>query len=387
MKNGILRSVVAIVVLATSCLVGRSFDKQEFYIDGIHYVTTGDNTVGINMTYAESQNSPQIPLDADGYLYIPESVTYEGKQYTVKQVNCFCNYDNIIGLILPATVESIEELSDCKNLKVLDLGGTVDIGENGVINMPNLKELRVQTKQPIITFEWAFIDLGFTSWKQPANLYVGDTSNTHWDNCEYIDLSESIKSLGVHSWNELPKVKEIVMSPRFDGQYFDCFNNTPELEKLTLPENYDDCVDNGPLFDNFFNYAPKLAEIYSPSPTPPTFKYDASDAVTIGKESVDLENCKVYVPIGAKETYQASPSWSGFKNIIETEFAGLKNVTPNKASSLREDIKVVGNAITSISGKSITVFNTSGEQISSTSLQPGVYFVAADGACIKVVVR
>ena len=68
-----------------------------------------------------------------------------------------------------------------------------------------------------------------------------------------------------------------------------------------------------------FRDCTNLKEIYSLSETPPVIY-----SYTFSNYSATL-----YVPIGAKETYQTTDYWKEFANIVEMDFTGITEISPD----------------------------------------------------------
>ena len=62
-----------------------------------------------------------------------------------------------------------------------------------------------------------------------------------------------------------------------------------------------------------------LKEIYSLSETPPV----------IYSSTFSDYSATLYVPIGAKETYQTTDYWKEFANIVEMDFTGITEISPD----------------------------------------------------------
>ena len=68
-----------------------------------------------------------------------------------------------------------------------------------------------------------------------------------------------------------------------------------------------------------FRGCTNLKEIYSLSETPPV----------IYSSTFSDYSATLYVPIGAKETYQTTDYWKEFANIVEMDFTGITEISPD----------------------------------------------------------
>lgn len=327
MKKRVLNCMVAAVAAVCGVSFGAGAQDVAFWVDGIHYEVRnaeGDE-VSVVLPAESREDGYQYPLDAEGALVIPSTVSHGGVAYSVTGVaaDAIVGQNQMLSLVLPETmVDVCNAIHGCPALKFLDLGGASHVATCGYqVGLPLLEELRMESDDEV------FVESG--------------------------------------SFYELPSLKVLRLPARFVGG-----DKTGDEEVRALS----DCFCNVPL----------LAKIYSPSVIPPLVVYTTyavdclefprNGAHFIGEESVNPDACEVYIPEGTAETYRAHPSWEGFKNFVEVEGAGVES--PVAAA---DDI---------VGGRVVEIFTLTGVRVLQGNLSPGVYVCRTDaGNTRKVVIR
>ncbi|MEG1685445.1 MAG: leucine-rich repeat domain-containing protein, partial [Bacteroides sp.] len=107
--------------------------------------------------------------------------------------------------------------------------------------------------------------------------------------------------------------------------------------------------------------------------------------------SVDYSTCKLYVPKGSIEKYQAAAVWSKFTNISALPIpTAIEGVDEDKLNVYSVDGKVVIKNLRE--GEAISICNTTGQNVyqgneTEVPLNKGIYFVKVGTIVSKVMVQ
>ena len=142
MKRNIL---VCLLALLLPCLAVA----HDFEVDGIYYNITSEERKTVEVT------SPSDKGIVDGgykfykdVVFIPEKVSYDGKEYTVTAIGerAFENNYELLSVVMPNTIRSIKEFAfnECINLKSLTISSEVsEIGDYAFMGLRSLEHLAV----------------------------------------------------------------------------------------------------------------------------------------------------------------------------------------------------------------------------------------------------
>lgn len=127
-----------------------------------------------------------------------------------------------------------------------------------------------------------------------------------------------------------------------------------------------------------------LKKIYCVAETPPSCAEDAFEGGAI--------EGTLYVPVGAKSVYEQVDPWRNFKNIVESDFAGIDAVAASESSvTLKVEngrIFVMNKPVESV----IKVYSTQGWMVAQTfseevsGLPSGIYIVTVGARSFKVAI-
>jgi len=138
-----LQSVKSLLIACAACLLPLGMSAATFTYDGINY-KTGSGTKATQLTiqkYTITKASGDTPADTafySGDIVIPETITYEGTEYTVvaTAANAFLDCKDLTSLSLPSTCVTIARNSfkGCSSLKVSPIPATATSVGTGVFN-------------------------------------------------------------------------------------------------------------------------------------------------------------------------------------------------------------------------------------------------------------
>ena len=144
MKKDIL---VCLLALLLPCLAVA----HDFEVDGIYYNITSEERKTVEVT------DPSDKKVVDGgykfykdVVFIPEKVSYDGKEYTVTAIGerAFENNYELLSVVMPNTIRSIKEFafSGCISLKSLTISSAVsEIGDYAFMGLRSLEHLAVDS--------------------------------------------------------------------------------------------------------------------------------------------------------------------------------------------------------------------------------------------------
>ena len=144
MKKNIL---VCLLALLLPCLAVA----HDFEVDGIYYNITSEERKTVEVT------DPSDKKVVDGgykfykdVVFIPEKVSYDGKEYTVTAIGerAFENNYELLSVVMPNTIRSIKEFafSGCISLKSLTISSAVsEIGDYAFMGLRSLEHLAVDS--------------------------------------------------------------------------------------------------------------------------------------------------------------------------------------------------------------------------------------------------
>ena len=307
----------------------------DFVVDNIYYNITSDTDLSVEVTYeTSSYNSYSGDVD------VPESVTYDGVDYTVTAIGdyAFAQCSELTAVTLPSTLVSIGKraFTKCEALTSVQLPDAItSMGTYVFYKATGLTELTIPA--------------GTTEVPQCLAL---DCSAL-----ESITLHDNITTLGTG-----------------------CFRNCSALTSVTIPESVT-------KINTFaFNGCSALTEVNVVASNPPTV--GSTNAFTT------YTSATLYVPQGCVETYQAHSIWSAFNIIEEKDFSqegGINNVYSNSESSFNI---VADGILMNTDGLNVTIYDVSGKMVYSgipadgetvTVPNGGLYIIQAGSQTTKAV--
>lgn len=138
---------VCLLALLLPCLAVA----HDFEVDGIYYNITSEERKTVEVT------DPSDKKVVDGgykfykdVVFIPEKVSYDGKEYTVTVIGerAFENNYELLSVVMPNTIRSIKEFAfnECINLKSLTISSEVsEIGDYAFMKLSSLEHLAVDS--------------------------------------------------------------------------------------------------------------------------------------------------------------------------------------------------------------------------------------------------
>ena len=240
-------------------------------------------------------------------INIPEGVTSIGNY-------AFYNCSGLASINIPEGVTSIGESAfrGCTGLASVNIPeGVTSIGQSAFRGCHSLASVNIPEGVTSIS-EYAFAECnGLTSIKIPEGVTsIGDYA-FYCTSPASVNIPEEVTSIGENAFGYCTSLTSINIPEGVTsiGNY--AFAGCNSLTSIEISEGVTSIGDYA--FAECFN----LASITSLIPADKLFVPGIQ--VFYG---VDNENCTLYVPAGAVDTYAATDGWKDFANIVETSPAG-----------------------------------------------------------------
>lgn len=133
-----LNSILRTILLALALVSTTTALAYDMYVNGIYYDINGDEATVTYMRSYYANNNTYYENDSYGDIVIPETVTYDGKIYTVTAIGNFAFYNRysstaLKSISIPNTVTSIGKSAFyyCNGLKSISFSNSLtSIGSN-----------------------------------------------------------------------------------------------------------------------------------------------------------------------------------------------------------------------------------------------------------------
>lgn len=291
-------------------------------IDGIYYNFYG-NTATVTNSYSDDYWEFGNILDFYsndyfGNVVIPESVTYESKNYNVTQIGykAFCVCKSLVSVSIPNSVTNIANYAfyGCTNLASVTIPNSVNRINEGVFDA--CYRLTVTIPKSVKTIEkYAFEGVAIqisdlTAWMNIdfTNYYWTSSSHRLYLNGQEItdliipqgrtDIDLAFMNCSSLISVTIPEGFVSIGKKRFYG----CSNLKTIVLPSTLEKIGDYAFDNCDAIETIYS---NITRVFSlPTDNPPF-------------EQIVYDNAILYVPVGTKTKYQQIQGWKKFLNIRE----------------------------------------------------------------------
>ena len=273
---------------------------SRIYIDGIYYKLT-DNS---------SANEVEITNGAAyiGDITIPETVTFEGKTYTVVGVGpeAFRYCTGLSSISLPASLRYIGNyaFTSCNKLVEIDLSKTqqlTSIGYEAFYNLSNLESIDLPNTLTSIGTSAFSRCYKLKSISIPAGIKeIQNNTFSYCSQLQTIVIPESVKAIGNNAFYEC-KISSINLPEGITEIPQTAFYGCTKLESITLPSTITK------IGSSAFVGCSVLNKVYCTASTPPTLESNSFEGVT--------DHATLYVKDYAKAAYEEAPYWVLFSGV------------------------------------------------------------------------
>ena len=329
MKKSFLLAVIFSCVLNT-----YAYDFKVANEDGceIAYNINSDGTT-VSVTYTDAAATKRHLSNYADFLCdtmrIPESITYEGKQYTVTGLDSMCfRYinQNIHVLELPATIDSIVFYEEVGIDHYANVSAFYGNSFRSIIMSDN--NPKYTTEEGILYSKDKTVLLAYPAGNLRDSVYIkegvvmlGHGALVWARNIRYLELPLSLKELGEESLSEVDSLVHLIIKDsveRIGDWALDC----KRIAHLTLGSGVKS------VGVDFFIPVHRLnVDIYSRAINPPLIYNLKSNASFLSNCNVD--RTKIYVPSQSVNAYRQADGWKRFTNILPIEppvVSGIDNV-------------------------------------------------------------
>lgn len=272
-----------ILLTLLMCMVGTKVSAADIAVQNGDGVTIYYNFIN-NGTELEVTYMPNSEKYA-GDIVIPETVSYEGKEYKVTRIGEQAFHgDDPTSIVIPNSVITIakEAFNGCYKLTSVTIGNSVTTIEEKAFNTcRSLTSLTIPRSVTSIE-KGAFAGCAITSLViEDAPVSLGYQAFATCKNLVSVDLGNNIKIIGSYA-------------------FYDC----DKLPSITIPNSVTE------IGDWAFNWCDELMEVISLIETPfetPTYVFNDDN----------YNKATLYVPKGKLSLYKEVTCWKRFKNIVE----------------------------------------------------------------------
>lgn len=272
-----------ILLTLLMCMVGTKVSAADIAVQNGDGVTIYYNFIN-NGTELEVTYMPNSEKYA-GDIVIPETVSYEGKEYKVTRIGEQAFHgDDLTSIVIPNSVITIakEAFNACYKLTSVTIGNSVTTIEEKAFNTcRSLTSLTIPRSVTSIE-KGAFAGCAITSLViEDAPVSLGYQAFANCKNLVSVDLGNNIKIIGSYA-------------------FYDC----DKLPSITIPNSVTE------IGDWAFNWCDELMEVISLIETPfetPTYVFNDDN----------YNKATLYVPKGKLSLYKEVTCWKRFKNIVE----------------------------------------------------------------------
>ena len=311
------------ILLCFCLLLGFNAFAYDAEIDGIYYNFSGDEaTVTMNGIVRYS-----------GSVIIPESVTYEGKTYSVTSIglSAFDGCSGLTSITIPNSVTSIgiKAFADCTSLTSITIPNSVtSIGSDAFSHCSGLTSITIPNSvtsignfafsdctsltsitipNSVTSIGWATFSgcSGLTSVTIPNSVTsIGEFAFSRCSGLTSITIGNSVTSIGSSAFSDCSGLTSVIIPNSVTSIGDKAFNGCSGLTSVTISESVTS------IGRDIFQSC-KLRNLLVKCVAPPSIgTYAFSEQI--------LYHTTLYVPVGCWDAYAYDNTWYKFHNIRET---------------------------------------------------------------------
>ena len=295
-------------LLLLCCTVATAHD---FEVDGIYYNILSEEEKTVEVTCRGSYYN-DYSNEYNGDVTIPEKVTYNSTSYSVTTIGsgAFARCSSLTSIEIPNSVTAIgdDAFNYCNSLTSIEMPNSVTaIGDRAFTACTGLTSIEIPNSVRSIGEKAFTACTGLTSITIPNSVtYIEDYAFMDCYSLTSITIPDSVTTIPWGAFVQCKSLTKVTIPNSVtkieNSAFFHCYS----LTSIEIPNSVT-------FIDHWaFNRCDNLTSVISHIPAEKLFAID-SDVFS----SDDKDNCTLYVPAGAKETYAATSGWDEFANIIE----------------------------------------------------------------------
>lgn len=305
--------VLSLLLLSISC-----WSADEIYApnqDGFElaFALRTENTVKLVPPFKRySWNAGGIYKDiTTDTLHIPESIVYNGQQYTVTMLEEGALWelaDTVRVVTIPQTIDTIAEPTDVLTGLALAKGVEKFIvdprnprycsDEQGLVYTADMKFLLMCPMKA--SFDTLRLDNRIED--------IGPAALTCLYSLRYLEMPAALKRIQALSFTSLDNLTQLVVKDSIEELCSGAFRLMGKLEKITLGANLKNA------HASFLSSSKNVSEITLRAPIPPAVTYGSNDH-TFLSENIKA-GCRLLVPQKSIKAYKQADGWSQFGDNI-----------------------------------------------------------------------
>ena len=354
--------------------------------DGVTiYYNYINNQTELEVTY---QGSSSANADYAGKVVIPESVTYEGKTYSVTSIvnYAFKACSGLTELTIPGSVTYIgaSAFEGCRGLTEVTIPNSVTlIGICAFSGCTGLTEVTISNSVTSIGEETFYNCRDLTEVNIPNSVTsIGYSAFSNCHNLTELTIGNSVTSIGEEAFAFCFSLTEVNIPNSVTSIGMGAFGGCRSLTELTIGNSvrtigsaaFYECIGLTSVVipnsvttigDGAFSFCSGLTTLYSLNTTPPSVNTNTFENYYPNLyETVD-----VFVPAEALEAYQSAYVWKEFQKLhaIDGSTAIAKVSAAEQIESANGQITVTGLT----DGTTVTVYDLSGKQVGTATSKGG----------------
>ena len=322
-----MKKIISFIFAALLPMVASAYDAC---VNGIYYSFSGDEAT---VTYYEDEDLDvgAVPKYS-GNVVIPSSVTYNGKTYSVTQIDevAFSGCSGLTSVTIPSSIKGIGSgaFYGCGKLTSITIPESVTtLGSDAFFGCSSLASATIKGNLKCLE-ETTFRGCSkLTTVNLPGSLtLIGLYAFQDCTSLATITIPESVTTIGDGAFYGCTSLTSVTLPNNLKEIFPDAFCGCSALTSITIPEGVEEIgsrafqgcsamtsvvIPNSVtgIFYNVFQNCSSLADFYCYAEKVPETKGGTFDDTPIGSATL-------HVPTASMTAYRTTAPWSGFGSIV-----------------------------------------------------------------------